>query len=152
MYTGGYDACQYRLIAHKRTIKRRIVYRGDVYNAIEAERINHLDGILSDRYKEGFHDGLKRALQILANDVKDVGEDTDEQCVRCKGNCGYIGMTGEWACHGFVPMTNADRIRSMTDEELGKWMQSHAEWCPPGDCCEDCLNCWPKWLKEEAKP
>ena len=40
--------------------------------AIEAERINHLDGILSDRYKEGFHDGLKRALQILANDVKDV--------------------------------------------------------------------------------
>lgn len=64
-YTGGYDACQYRLIAQKRTIKRRIVYRGAVYNALEAERINHLDGILSDRYKEGFHDGLKRALEIL---------------------------------------------------------------------------------------
>lgn len=67
-YTGGYDACQYR------RIKRRTVYRGDAYNAIEAERINHLDGILSDRYKEGFHDGLKRALEILAIDVKDVGE------------------------------------------------------------------------------
>lgn len=64
-YTGGYDACQYRIIAQKPKLKRRIVYRGDVYNAIEAERINHLDGILSDRYKEGFHDGLKRALEIL---------------------------------------------------------------------------------------
>lgn len=27
-YTGGYDACQYRLIAQKRTIKHRIVYQG----------------------------------------------------------------------------------------------------------------------------
>jgi hypothetical protein len=44
-----------------------------VYNAIEAERINHLDGILTDRYKEGFHDGLKRALQILSG-LQDVGE------------------------------------------------------------------------------
>jgi hypothetical protein len=57
-------------------IKRRTVYRGDVYNALEAERINHLDGILSDRYKEGFHDGMKRALEILTNDVKDVEGET----------------------------------------------------------------------------
>ena len=71
-YTGGYNACQYRTIAQRPTLKRRIVYRGAVYNALEAERINHLDGILSDRYKEGFHDGLKRALEILANDVKDA--------------------------------------------------------------------------------
>ena len=66
-YTGGYEACQYR------RIKRRAVYRGDVYNALEAERINHLDGILSDRYKDGFHDGLKRALEILGG-LQDVGE------------------------------------------------------------------------------
>lgn len=64
-YTGGYEACQYRKIVPNRTINRRMVYRGAVYNAIEAERINHLDGILTDRYKDGFHDGLKRALEIL---------------------------------------------------------------------------------------
>lgn len=61
-------ACSYRTnsgFCGSTTIKRRIVYRGDVYNVIEAERINHLDGILTDRYKEGFHDGLKRALEIL---------------------------------------------------------------------------------------
>lgn len=51
---------------HGRLIKR-IVYRGEVYNAIEAARVNALDGILSDSYKDGFHDGLKRALEILAN-------------------------------------------------------------------------------------
>ena len=70
---GGYAACQYRTIAQRPTIKRRMVYRGAVYNAIEAERINHLDGILTDRYKEGFHDGLKRALEILGG-LQDVGE------------------------------------------------------------------------------
>ena len=53
-------------------LRKRIVYRGEVYNAIEAARINALDGILTDRYKDGFHDGLKRALEILANEVEDV--------------------------------------------------------------------------------
>ena len=52
--------------------KRRVVYRGDVFNALESARIIALDGILTDRYKDGFHDGLKRALEILANDVQDV--------------------------------------------------------------------------------
>ena len=53
-------------------LKKCVVYRGDVFNAIEAARINALDGILTDRYKDGFHDGLKRALEILANEVQDV--------------------------------------------------------------------------------
>ena len=53
-------------------LKKRVVYRGDVFNALESARINALDGILTDRYKDGFHDGLKRALEILANEVQDV--------------------------------------------------------------------------------
>ena len=53
-------------------LKKRIVYRGEIYNALESARINALDGILTDRYKNGFHDGLKRALEILANEVQDV--------------------------------------------------------------------------------
>ena len=63
-------------------LKKRIVYRGEVYDALEAARVESLDGILTDPYKEGIHDGLKRALQILANKVKDapviiMEEDTD---------------------------------------------------------------------------
>ena len=59
------------LLPHGRQ-KKRVVYRGDVYNALESARIIALDGILTDRYKNGFHDGLKRALVILANEVQDV--------------------------------------------------------------------------------
>jgi len=53
-------------------LKKRVVYRGDVFNALESARVIALDGILTDRYKDGFHDGLKRALEILANEVQDV--------------------------------------------------------------------------------
>ena len=53
-------------------LKKRVVYRGDVFNALESARIIALDGILTDRYKDGFHDGLKKALEILANEVQDV--------------------------------------------------------------------------------
>jgi hypothetical protein len=64
--------------------------------------------------------------------VDDVDKETDEQCVRCKGNCGFIGITGMWACQGFIPLTNADRIRSMTDEELAMFFQHIAD-------CETCF-------------
>lgn len=55
-------------------------------------------------------------------------------------------------------MTNGDRIRAMTDEELAKTIC----WCPPPfrncnnlcDICmahnDDCEICWLKWLKQEA--
>lgn len=59
-------------VSPHRSLTKRLVYRGEVYNALESERINSLDGILTDPYKNGFHDGLKRALQILANEVEDA--------------------------------------------------------------------------------
>lgn len=62
-------------------------------------------------------------------------------------------------CIGFVPktMTNADRIRSMTDEELAEFIEGAM--CPP-QCCvkrvyecqkNECVPCWLAWLKEEVK-
>ena len=45
-------------------------------------------------------------------------DDYEEQCKRCKGECGVEGMSGSIVCHGFVAKTNADRIRSLSDEEL----------------------------------
>ena len=57
------------------------------------------------------------------------------------------------------PMTNADRIRSMTDEELAKWISEeyYVPHCPTGDGCPDdlgdhdgCDVCWMKWLKQEV--
>ena len=52
------------------------------------------------------------------------------------------------------PETNADRIRSMSDEELALWKRTE---CPgsPKPCLKvpyrvDCTSCWLDWLKEEV--
>ena len=61
---------------------------------------------------------------------------------------------------GYVPTepkTNADRIRSMTDEELAEFIEGAC--CPPVcytkhfDECqkEDCVPCWLAWLKKEVE-
>ena len=53
----------------------------------------------------------------------------------------------------FKPMTNADRIRAMTDDELAEWLRHYCltqSWeCPkaPG---RNCKQHWLEWLKQEA--
>lgn len=61
----------------------------------------------------------------------------------CSINDCYVG---ELTCDDFEPIvkakTNADRIRSMTDEELAEWIISITEDLTPN---------WLDWLKQEAK-
>ena len=53
------------------------------------------------------------------------------------------------------PKNNADRIRSMSDEEMADFLHhawNNEEWCS-GKCPgieESCNPCWLKWLKEEC--
>jgi hypothetical protein len=67
---------------------------------------------------------------------------------RCKATRATYGL-GD-------PMTNADRIRSMTDEDLAEWLAKHNERsavCPnfgAHDCQASCRKCWLDWLKQEA--
>lgn len=58
------------------------------------------------------------------------------------------------------PITNADRIRSMSDEELAEWLAHLTDCvnCPcrdPYDQCDtvdgSCKKQWLEWLKEEAE-
>ena len=45
-------------------------------------------------------------------------------------------------------MTNAERIRNMTDIELAERLQEFE--CPPtglDTCAETCTKCWLKWLQ-----
>lgn len=55
-------------------------------------------------------------------------------------------------CIGFVPktMTNADRIRSMTDEELAEYLDGvcHDLWQM---FVRDPKKMWLEWLKEEVR-
>ena len=53
------------------------------------------------------------------------------------------------------PITNADRIRSMSDEELAEWLDKLITHCNDGPCfnCfmqKACLTSMLDWLKQEA--
>ena len=60
----------------------------------------------------------------------------------------------ERECVHFRHMTNADRIRAMSDEELAKIIE-HELACPvTGDCekmSRDCKACWLDWLQMPAE-
>lgn len=66
------------------------------------------------------------------------------------------------AIRAFNAQTNADRIRSMSDEELAAWILreptvGYFAVCPPGtkdgeDCpTSPCEQCWLDWLKSPAE-
>ena len=84
-------------------------------------------------------DGVK-TIEELANRVLDEYE--------------YKGRTiREWADRIAHPETNADRIRSMTDEDLAESIHSvMAGYCPvkTSECTGKCIACWLRWLKKEA--
>ena len=52
-------------------------------------------------------------------------------------------------------MTNAQKIRSMTDEELAELIDRETDSCAPtGDCekmSRDCKACWLEWLQQPAE-
>lgn len=82
------------------------------------------------------------------------------------GKCGMLSNTGYckltaciYPCQsgmgGYInkPVTNADRIRMMTDEELAKLFGSieHKPWMRCEQCrWESCEECFFDWLKQEA--
>lgn len=60
-------------------------------------------------------------------------------------------------CKYYVVATHADRIRSMSDEELAKWLWFKVGKCPPFDVCpSQCIPCearycWQEWLQQVAE-
>jgi hypothetical protein len=61
-------------------------------------------------------------------------------------------------CTGFEPITNADRIRAMSDEELAKficeWCNCVPGYCPGVEMCTPSLgkaNGLVKWLQQPAE-
>lgn len=77
-------------------------------------------------------------------------------CGKCfvEGANGKCGTPSKWKSK---PLTNADRIRAMTDEELAYWMTHLHE---DGHCLNErcqifldktCEECVIDWLKQPAK-
>lgn len=100
-------------------------------------------------------DGVPIQYSPKPSDVRPIKDD------------GIIG-TFDYATGNFTPvrkMTNADRIRHMTDEELAEYLNEEfhvLHWCDPPElkiqsnsdftiCSkEPCEKCTLEWLKQEA--
>lgn len=67
--------------------------------------------------------------------------------MRCPMQVGYkVEECNHTDCsYRTEPMTNADRIRSMTDEELARWLEYEGG----GACAEMCG--WLNWLQQPAE-
>lgn len=82
---------------------------------------------------------------IITGDRNDYCGVTNRLCPDCDGT----GMIS-------VPMTNGERIRAMSDEELADFYVASLR-CPPGKNvgrCEIvgvCKDCWFEWLKQAAE-
>ena len=77
----------------------------------------------------------------------------------------HIEILGLGGCTSGIPdckvITNADRIRNMSDEELAEFLDIVGEdgissqyTDVPCDCCSEkteCSKCWKEWLESEAE-
>ena len=75
--------------------------------------------------------------------------------MRCPMQVGYkVDECNYKECHYRTePITNADKIRAMSDEELSTFMNCNG--CPPNnEGCNDgqkCSVCWLEWLQKPAE-
>ncbi|HIS64809.1 MAG TPA: hypothetical protein IAA83_05490 [Candidatus Avoscillospira avistercoris] len=103
-------------------------------------KLGEIEDILGDDYD------LDRLREL-------VQADREGRCVKKIDNRN-IYMDRD--CQHFTPATNADRIRSMTDEELVQHIWNKFG-CPDGKnhvtcgCLGSCKDCWLDWLKQPAK-
>lgn len=81
------------------------------------------------------------------NSTENTNSTGSKTCPHCNGN----GIRE-------VDMTNADRIRNMSNEELAKfipdWSYTNACKCderPYVDCNNDCKKCVAEWLEQPAE-
>ena len=85
----------------------------------------------------------------------------DTLCINCKKNssCTMCWKTSDKKCPHFIQMTNADRIRSVSDEKLALFVRAiiSAESCPGIYCdCDECFFKEPcfndsKWRGKEME-
>ena len=80
-------------------------------------------------------------------------------CKLCRADCVRRGEDRQkGSCKGYIPMTNADRIRAMSDEELAKFIADpcQCEVEPERDgyreCGNDlCIKYLLNWLQQPAE-
>ena len=80
-------------------------------------------------------------------------------CKYCKADCAMRGEENLKECNGYIPMSNADRIRAMSDYELaqmlatGKWTFTCLKCVEfiDGECSMKCDERCIEWLQQPAE-
>ena len=98
--------------------------------------------------------GYLRNNGVTFADVPDNNGDCG--CATCANNgneaiCSECAWDSKWEAK---PMTNADRIRAMSDEELAELLDDgifHRCVRPERECCSTCYECVKGWLKQPAE-
>ena len=81
----------------------------------------------------GEHDGCKGCAYVSRGEH-------EAPCIKCAQN----------ASDNYKRMTNADRIRSMSDEELAEWLTSITD-DAQSDAESKCDYQWSEWLQSEVE-
>ena len=91
-----------------------------------------------------------------------------DNCKDCVAKCEHAGKDREFICGNGVSckvtkkpvVTNADKIRAMSDEELAEWLcqtldcdfcKAHMQNMPTHSCCENHESGILKWLQQPAE-
>lgn len=91
-----------------------------------------------------------------------------DNCKDCVSKCEHAGKDREFICGNGVSckvtkkpiVTNADKIRAMSDEELAEWLcqaldcdfcKAHMQNIPTHSCCENHESGILKWLQQPAE-
>ena len=76
-------------------------------------------------------------------------------CKYCKTDCALKGEDCTKDCNGYIAMTNADRIRSMSDEELAKFIVDevclYCQTYRTEECYNKCISAQAEWFKQPAE-
>ena len=81
-------------------------------------------------------------------------------CKLCLADCAFKGKDMKKGnCKGYIPMSNADRIRAMSDEELSEWLcqaldcdfcKAYLQNMSIYSCCENQVKGTKYWLQQPA--
>lgn len=76
----------------------------------------------------------------------------ERNCKNCKNqDCFWVGADDDDICDEYLPKTNADKIRTMSDEELAEFLgNTKAFCCRDRDPSEEFTAEFKTWLKQEA--
>jgi len=115
-------------------------------------------------YKQDAHDKLEYMYLLIERDRGQGNEVAKGLRMACKAIGEIEEVDTEPVRHGQLdedkPLTNGDRIRAMTDEELADFIcqisqccgnDASCSMCPIYDGCAQNVMCVERWLKQEVE-